>query len=150
MIGTIKFVDKNINDNGVRELDHCDVTASSSELLCGAQQSWTPKLLLIRHTCHSPNWTDNITYDMYQTGNSSEVNSFRTSDECMHQQIRLPLVHSQLKHRKQISVKFESNDKNCQWTNIFKISFTDFLSANYSRPQCVNFSGAEPEMLREN
>ena len=30
MLGTIKFVDKCINDNSARRLDHCDVIASRS------------------------------------------------------------------------------------------------------------------------
>ena len=30
MLGTIKFVDKNVNDNSARRLDHCDVIASRS------------------------------------------------------------------------------------------------------------------------
>ena len=30
MLGTIKFVDKSVNDNSVRRLDHCDVIASRS------------------------------------------------------------------------------------------------------------------------
>ena len=30
MLGTIKFVDKSINDNSARRLDHCDVIASRS------------------------------------------------------------------------------------------------------------------------
>ena len=30
MLGTIKFVDKSVNDNGARRLDHCDVIASRS------------------------------------------------------------------------------------------------------------------------
>ena len=28
MLGTIKFVDKNVNDDSARRLDHCDVIAS--------------------------------------------------------------------------------------------------------------------------
>ena len=30
MLGTIKFVDKSVNDNSARRLDHCDVIASRS------------------------------------------------------------------------------------------------------------------------
>ena len=30
MLGTIKFVDKSVNDNRARRLDHCDVIASRS------------------------------------------------------------------------------------------------------------------------
>ena len=30
MLGTIKFVDKSVNENNARKLDHCDVTASRS------------------------------------------------------------------------------------------------------------------------
>ena len=30
MLGTIKFVDKSVNENNARRLDHCDVTASRS------------------------------------------------------------------------------------------------------------------------
>ena len=30
MLGTIKFVDKSVNDNCARRLDHCDVIASCS------------------------------------------------------------------------------------------------------------------------
>ena len=32
ILGTIKFVDKSVNDNGMRRLDHCDVIASGSRL----------------------------------------------------------------------------------------------------------------------
>ena len=30
MLGTIKFVDKSVNDNSTRRLDHCDIIASRS------------------------------------------------------------------------------------------------------------------------
>ena len=39
MLGTINFVDKSINDNSVRRLDHCDIIALCSELRCATQQS---------------------------------------------------------------------------------------------------------------
>ena len=35
MLGTIKFVDKSVNDNNVRKLDHCDVIASRSQRFGG-------------------------------------------------------------------------------------------------------------------
>ena len=43
MLGTIKIVDKSVNDNSARRLDNCDVITSCSEVRRVAQWSWTPK-----------------------------------------------------------------------------------------------------------
>ena len=46
MLGTIKFVDKSINDISVHRFYHCDIIALCSEFQCphwcAAQRSWTP------------------------------------------------------------------------------------------------------------
>ena len=42
MLGTIKFVDRSVNDNSERRLDNCDVIASCIEVRHAAQRSWTP------------------------------------------------------------------------------------------------------------
>ena len=42
MPGTIKFVDKSVNDNSLHKLGHRDVMASCIEIRRAAQRSWTP------------------------------------------------------------------------------------------------------------
>ena len=72
MLGTIKFVDKSVNDNSARRLDHCDVIASRSgfgvpngvpQSQVGLQtefKSFTAALLGSNTNQH-PDWTLGVT-----------------------------------------------------------------------------------------
>ena len=60
MLETIKFVDKNINDNSAHRLDHCDIIASHSEVRCVELQSLSHLQQLIWDQTQTNTWIEQL------------------------------------------------------------------------------------------